>query len=255
MTTTSENEQPNATTNIHSHATTIPTRKYVKSTMATTGHNENRDATDPNRTSLSLILQATHQDPAAWERLVSIYSPLVYFWCQESGLSRADLQDVFQEVFHALARNLHKFRPIENGTFRGWLRTLTRNKLNDYFRQSGLEPKPVGGTEALNFLKKIPAATQRQSSSNHSSAVNCEGPLNEQATIELAIVHSTLCQALANVRINFSEQSWKAFWMVVVDGRETVEVAKDLGMLPGTVRVAKSRILKRLRLELGDSLD
>ena len=43
--------------------------------------------------------------------------------------------------------------------------------------------------------------------------------------------------------------------MVVVDGRETVDVAKDLGMLPGTVRVAKSRVLKRLRLELGDSID
>ena len=219
-------------------------------TKATTGHNKNCDATDPNRTSLSLILQATRQDPAAWERLVSIYSPLVYFWCQESGLSRADLQDVFQEVFHALARNLHKFRPMENGTFRGWLRTLTRNKLNDHFRQAGLEPKPVGGTEALNFLKKVPAATQRQSSSNHSSSLSDDGQPNEQA-----IVHSTLCHALANVRANFSEQSWKAFWMVVVDGRETADVAKDLGMLPGAVRVAKSRVLKRLRLELGESID
>ena len=216
-----------------------------------TSYNEQRNATtNSNRTSLSLILQATQQDPEAWERLVSIYSPLVYFWCQKSGLSRADLQDVFQEVFHALARNLHKFRPIENGTFRGWLRTLTRNKLNDHFRQAGLEPKPVGGTEALNFLKKIPAATQRRSSLNHSSGMSGEGPLSEQA-----IVHSTLCQALANVRVTFSEQSWKAFWMVVVEGRETVDVAKDLGMLPGTVRVAKSRVLKRLRLELGDFID
>jgi RNA polymerase sigma-70 factor (ECF subfamily) len=239
----------------HSNATTNPNCKFVKSTMATTGHTEDRDATDPNGTSFSLILQATRQDPAAWERLFSIYSPLVYFWCQESGLPRADLQDVFQEVFHALARNLHKFRPIENGTFRGWLRTLTRNKLNDHFRQAGLEPKPVGGTEALNFLKKIPAATQQQLSSNHSSGMKGEGRLIEQFPTEQAIVHSTLCQALSNVREKFSEQSWKAFWMVVVDGRETVDVAKDLGMLPGTVRVAKSRILKRLRLELGDSIE
>nr|MCU0721307.1 hypothetical protein [Pirellula sp.] len=103
---------------------------------------------------------------------------------------------------------------------------------------------------ALNFLKKIPAATQQRSSLNHSSGTNGAGPLSEQA-----IVHSTLCQALANVRVNFSEQSWKAFWMVVVDGRETMDVAKDLGMQPGAVRVAKSRVLKRLRLELGDFID
>jgi RNA polymerase sigma-70 factor (ECF subfamily) len=218
--------------------------------MAATGHNNNRDAKDTNQTSLSLILQATGRDPVAWERLVSIYSPLVYFWCRESGLSHADLQDVFQEVFHALARNLDKFRPIENGTFRGWLRTLTRNKLNDHFRQAGLEPKPVGGTEALNFLKNFPAATRQRSTSNHSSAIKFADPSNEQV-----IVDSTLCHALSNVRVNFSEQSWKAFWMVVVDGRETADVANDLGMLPGAVRVAKSRVLKRLRLELGDSID
>lgn len=223
--------------------------------MATTSHIENRDATDTNRTSLSLIVQANRQDPEAWERLVSIYSPLVYYWCKESGLSGADLQDVFQEVFYGLARNLNKFRPIENGTFRGWLRTLTRNKLNDHFRQAGLEPKPVGGTEALKFLKEIPAETSGPSSANLSSSLNGEGQPTEEASSEQAIVHSTLCQALSNIRRNFSEQSWKAFWMVVVDGRETVDVANDLGMQPGTVRVAKSRVLKRLRLELGDSMD
>ncbi len=238
-----------------SNATTSQTRKTVKSTMATTGQNEHRDAKDPNQTSLSLILQATKQDTTAWERIVSIYSPLVYFWCQESRLSRADLQDVFQEVFHALARNLHKFRPVENGSFRGWLRTLTRNKLNDHFRQAGHEPKPVGGTEALNFLKEIPAETSRPITSNHSSCLSSDGLPSERSSTEQAIIHSTLCQALSNVRANFSEQSWKAFWMVVVDGRETVDVATDLGMQPGTVRVAKSRVLKRLRLELGDSLD
>ncbi len=102
-----------------------------------------------NRTSLSLIVRASEQDPVAWERLVKLYSPLVYFWCQESGMPKQDLNDVFQEVFHVLARNIKKFRPIENGTFRGWLRTLARNKLNDHFRKTGREPKPMGGSEAF----------------------------------------------------------------------------------------------------------
>lgn len=239
-----------------SDATTAQNREQVKSAMTTTGHDKNRN--DPHRTSLSLIMLATNQDPAAWERLVSIYSPLVYFWCQESGLSRADLQDVFQEIFHALARNLNKFRPIENGTFRGWLRTLTRNKLNDHFRQAGLEPKPIGGTEALNFLKKIPATTQGQSTSNGSATGSSNGSAAINAadrSDEQVIVNSALCHALSNVREFFTEQSWRAFWMVVVDGRETADVARDLGMQPGAVRVAKSRVLKRLRLELGDSVD
>ena len=218
--------------------------------MAQTKKGEPADTDNANQTSLSLIVRARGNDPVAWERLVNLYSPLVYFWCQESGLPQPDLHDVFQEVFHSLARNINKFRPIENGTFRGWLRTMTRNKLNDHFRKTGREPKPVGGTEALHYLEQIPAAALAESTTNHSDAMQSEGIQNEER-----IEHSMLCQVLANVRENFSEQTWKAFWMVVIDGRETNDVAKDLCMRPGTVRVAKSRILKRLRLEIGDSIE
>ena len=196
-----------------------------------------------NRTSLSLVMRVMENDPLAWERLVRLYSPLVYFWCRKSGLQEHDLHDVFQDVFHTLARNIKKFRPIENGTFRGWLRTLARNQLNDHFRKMGRVPMPLGGTEAMHYLEQIPAVEQ-MSSLNHS----------EEGRDEIEIQHSLLIQALANVRHHFAEQTWKAFWMVVVDGREANDVAIDLDMLPGAVRVAKSRVLKRLRLEIGDSV-
>lgn len=198
-----------------------------------------------SRTSHSLIAQAPENDSDAWERLAKLYSPLVYFWCKESGLPEPDLHDVFQDVFHTLARNIGKFRSIENGTFRGWLRTLTRNKVNDYFRSSGREPRPVGGTEALHYLEQFPAAAPQPSTSNH----------GESSQSETQIQQSILCQALANVRPHFAEQTWRAFWMVVIDGRETNDVAKDLSMRPGTVRVAKSRVLKRLRLEIGGTTE
>lgn len=207
--------------------------------------NQPADACSENRTSHSLIGRVMENDPDAWERLVKLYSPLVYFWCNKSGLPQTDLHDVFQEVFHSLARNIGKFRRIENGTFRGWLRTMTRNKLNDYFRKSGREPKPVGGTEALHFMEQISAASERQRSSTRA----------ESQQTEAQIQHSLLRQALANIRHHFQEQTWKAFWMVVIDGRETSDVAQDLGMQPGTVRVAKSRVLKRLRLEIGDAVE
>lgn len=206
--------------------------------------------TGVNQTSMSLIARAVEQEPVAWERLVKLYSPLVYFWCQESGLPQPELNDVFQEVFYGLARNIKKFRPIENGTFRGWLRTMTRNKLNDHFRKLGGEPKPIGGTEALNYLEQIPAAQKSHSTANLSLRQQ-----NESAQREAMILNSVLCQALAKVRDNFAERTWKAFWMVVIDGREASDVAKDLAMRPGTVRVAKSRVLKRLRLEIGDSIE
>ncbi len=203
-----------------------------------------------NRTSLSLIVRATEQDPAAWERLVRLYSPLVYFWCQQSGLPQSDLNDVFQEVFHGLARHIKKYRPTENGTFRGWLRTITRNKLKDHFRKVRRDIRPTGGTEALHFLEQLPAAAHPESTANRSGT-----PQGADTQKEKTILHSMLCQALSNVRDSFSEQTWSAFWMLVVDGRETGDVAMELGMRPGTVRVAKSRVLKRLRLEIGDAIE
>ncbi len=195
-------------------------------------------------TSHSLISRAINNDAEAWERLVKLYSPLVYFWCQKSGLPSADVQDIFQDVFHTLARGLSKFSPRAQGTFRGWLRTITRNKLNDHFRRLAGVACPMGGSEGVNYLNQLPAA--EQNSTDDSTDVDLS---------ERAIQHSILLAALENIRPNFVEQTWNAFWMVVVDGRETVDVAIDLTMSPGAVRVAKSRVLKRLRMEMGELID
>jgi RNA polymerase sigma-70 factor (ECF subfamily) len=61
-----------------------------------------------------------------------------------------------------------------------------------------------------------------------------------------------LNKALESIRGEFHERTWRAFWGVAVEGRTAADVAADLQMKPGTVRVAKSRVLLRLRCELGD---
>jgi RNA polymerase sigma-70 factor, ECF subfamily len=63
-----------------------------------------------------------------------------------------------------------------------------------------------------------------------------------------------LHRALALIRDDFEPRTWAAFWQTAVDGRATIDVAADLGMSPGAVRVAKSRVLHRLRADLGDLL-
>ena len=67
-----------------------------------------------------------------------------------------------------------------------------------------------------------------------------------------AIFHGILGQALEAIRAEFQERTWRAFWGMVVEGRSAADVGADLEMRPGTVRVAKSRVLLRLRRELGD---
>jgi len=59
-------------------------------------------------------------------------------------------------------------------------------------------------------------------------------------------------RAIEQVRGEFTSQSWTVFERTVVDGIDTSIVSKELGLSPSTIRQAKSRILKRLREQLGD---
>ena len=54
------------------------------------------------------------------------------------------------------------------------------------------------------------------------------------------------------IRGEFHPHTWQAFWATAVEGRSAPDVAAELGMSPVGVRVAKSRVLQRLREALGD---
>jgi RNA polymerase sigma-70 factor, ECF subfamily len=192
-------------------------------------------------TSRSLLNEARLADAAAWERLVTLYAPLVASWCRRWGVLQQDIVDVLQEVFSAVAAHLHRFRKDHPGdTFRGWLMTIARNKTLDHFQRKSREPAAIGGTEASMRLQEIQGPAE--------DALPSPAPVG---TDDL-VFNDVLLQALESIRGEFHERTWQAFWKVVIDGRTASDVAADLSMKPGTVRVSKSRVLLRLRRELGD---
>jgi RNA polymerase sigma-70 factor (ECF subfamily) len=189
-------------------------------------------------TSRSLLERVKTDDPQAWDQLVALYAPLVFQWCHGWGLREQDAADIFQEVFQAVATHISSFRKDrKEDTFRGWLRTITRNKIHDHFRRLGREPEGVGGTDAQARLAQLPAPPRGD-----------EGSLAEEHG-ERGLVY----RALELIRVEFTERTWQAFWQTAVEGRKAPEVAAELSMSPGAVRVAKSRVLQRLREELGDA--
>ena len=62
-------------------------------------------------------------------------------------------------------------------------------------------------------------------------------------------------QGLELIRAEFEERTWQAFWRTAVDDVPPKDVAAELSMTPGSVRVAKCRVLRRLREEFGELLD
>lgn len=191
-------------------------------------------------TSPSLLARARNRDARAWERMVDLYAPLVYHWCRRADLSSEDTADVFQEVFRSVSEHLGSFRKERPGdSFRGWLRIITRNKVNDHFRRRGNEALAAGGTDAHLRLQAIPDANV----------------LDEEDASEGDIVRRQLHRVLESIREEFEERTWKAFWAVQMDNRTTEEVATELGTTTATIRKAKFRVLRRLREELGDLLE
>lgn len=191
-------------------------------------------------TSRSLLVQVKANDPGAWDRLVALYAPLVMHWCRRWNLQADDCADVFQEVFLAVATHITAFRKNGAGdTFRGWLRTITRNKVLDHFRRQGRELPGEGGTEANLRLAQL--------ADSELSA--------EESVAESAAEGSLFRRALDLIRGEFEERTWQAFWRTAVENRLPKDVGDELGMSPGAVRVAKCRVLQRLREELGDVTD
>ena len=98
---------------------------------------ENRgfDSASSESISSSLLGRVKIQDPQAWERLAELYGPVVYRWCRKSGLKAEDAVDVVQEVFRAVMTHVAEFRrECPADSFGAWLRTITRNKVRDLFR-------------------------------------------------------------------------------------------------------------------------
>jgi RNA polymerase sigma-70 factor (ECF subfamily) len=185
-------------------------------------------------TSMSLLERVRGDDQAAWVRLVKLYEPVLDRWCQRAGLQLADAADVKQEVFAAVTRAIGEFRRNRPGdSFRGWLYTITRNKIRDRLRK--LNEVGAGGSDAQIRLSLIPA-----DDSDHEPPADSDDE-------RMLYLH-----AVEIIRSEFEPKTWNAFWRVTVDGHSAADVAAELGVTPNAVYLARSRVLRRLREEFGD---
>ena len=191
---------------------------------------------DPDATSLTLLHKAAAHDQIAWKRLTEVYGPLVYHWCRKYGLSPEDSADIFQDVFRSVANRLGDYRKRnENDKFRAWLWTITRNKMRDLARRKQTRPDATGGSEAYAQLGQVPSEEPEEISETAVTGVT-------------KVVRETLDM----VKSEFKERTWNAFWRVAIDGRSASLVADELSISVDSVYQAKSRVLRRLRKELGE---
>ena len=173
-------------------------------------------------------------DSEAWTEFVQLYGPVVYGFARKRGLQDSDAADMVQEVLRSVARNADRmvYDP-KKGTFRGWLYTVTRNKIYNFLSAQKRRPRAVGDVGSQERLESY------------------ADPSNEaEADWELEYQRRLSSKAMDRVKHEFQPATWQAFLGTAVEGRPAVEVGELLKMTSGAVYVAKSRVLARLRDEV-----
>lgn len=190
--------------------------------------------TDVSKTSLTLLgrLRQSPTDQRAWDTFVERYGPKVYAWCRRWRLQESDAQDVTQNVLLELARQMQSFVYQPQGTFRGWLRTVSHRAYCD-FLTARQRVTPGSGDDGV--LAQL-------------SSVEARADLLLQ--LEQEYDREVLDEATARVRLRIEPHTWDAFVLTAVEGMSGAEAADRLGMQVGTVYVARSKVQKMLQEEV-----
>jgi RNA polymerase sigma-70 factor (ECF subfamily) len=185
-------------------------------------------------TRASLLIQirdGTNQ--AAWQEFVDLYGPVIYGFARKRGLQDADAADLMQDVLRSVSAAIGRLDYDRNhGTFRGWLFTVTRNKVFNFLAARRIRPQGTGDTGTNQLLAEEPAAADGSDA------------------WELEYQRRLASIAMDRVKGEFHDNTWQAFWLTAVEGLAAAEVAKRVGMSAGAIYVAKSRVLARLKDEV-----
>jgi RNA polymerase sigma-70 factor, ECF subfamily len=184
-------------------------------------------------TASGLLSAAKRLEPGAWQELVDRYSWLILRWCRQDGLSTDDARDVLQAVLLRVVQHLGRFeKDGRTAAFRRWLRTLTHSQVADFRRKTAQQPRGHGGSSAqvrmMAVVERGPRAT---------------------ASPRLNSLLERFWQLVDRLEETIEPSTWQAFWLTTFEDRNSAQAAQMLGMTPAAVRMAKARVVRRIREE------
>lgn len=106
-----------------------------------------------------LVARCLAGDASAWDEVVRLHSRRIYNLCYRFTGRLEDAEDLAQDVFIRLFRNLSAYR-AEMGSLATWLTTLTRNLLIDHYRRAKPDrlTDPIETVNAEGELAPLPLA-------------------------------------------------------------------------------------------------
>jgi len=182
-------------------------------------------------TRASLLLQIRDgSNHIAWQEFVKLYGPVIYGFARKRGLQDADAADLMQDVMRSVSAAIGRLDyDRQQGTFRGWLFTITRNKIFNFLSARRIRPQGSGDSATNQLLNSHPDEE------------------DGSAAWEMEYQRRLASLAMEQIKSEFQDNTWRAFWLTSVEGASAAEVSKQLGLSTGAIYVAKSRVLARLK--------
>src|SRR2546423_4252989 len=142
-------------------------------------------------------------DADAWREFVRLYAPVIYGFARKRGLQDADAADLMQEVLRSVstAARLLEYDP-RRGTFRGWLFTITRNKVFNFLESRGRRVLASGDSRVQQRLEQ-----------------HADSDADLSADWEADYQRTLAAQAMERVKGEFQPATWSAFLLTAVEGQ------------------------------------
>ena len=188
-----------------------------------------------NTTSESLLFRLQHTeedgqaiDQLAWETFVGLYTPLMFYWARKAGLKQSDAADLVQDVLAIVFRRLPDLKYDRQGSFRGWLRTITLNQFRDRRRKRSLPISDASQSQIAESVS-VPEA---------------------ESIWDLDYGRMLLKQAMDQMECDFEPATWLALLAVMKEKLSVNQAAEKFEISVWTVYSARSRLIRRLREQL-----
>jgi RNA polymerase sigma-70 factor (ECF subfamily) len=177
----------------------------------------------------SLIVRLkSESNELAWRDFVSVYEGFLTQVARRQGVPDRHVADVRQQILLTIARSIEGWNDDgKSASFRRWLVTVSRHVVIQFMMRERRQASPVGGSDMVAQLREVP-----------------EKP---DARLMQLYQHELIVWAAEQVRHEFLESSWQAFWATVIEEQPVDEVAATLGVSAGSIYMSRSRIMARIR--------
>lgn len=191
----------------------------------------------PLETRQSLIVRLkSEQNELAWRDFVCAYEGFLTQLARRQGVPDRHIPDVTQQILLTIAKSIDGWKDDGNvASFRRWLSTVSRNVVIRFMSRERRQAGGIGGSELVAQLQ------------------NVEEKPNEQHVRRYQ--HELIVWAAEQVRHEFLETSWRAFWATVIEERTVDDVASELHVSPGSIYMSRSRIMARIKTKVSEVND